>query len=133
MSTTLFLAVRTGPHEVGMVAECVKRVVVRADWEGPEPPDLEQLIAGARPRGACRHVLVVSTEHDEWSLGTVREIVLRVLPVCEIHELPALLWEPETPSVIHSIATVPHTPPLFVLDLAQLSARAANSAQGNTR
>jgi hypothetical protein len=134
MATTMtFVAARAEGHELGLEAKRVTRVVTRCDWEGPEPPDLERLVAGVRSDANCRHVLVVQVDSEEWSVGTARELVLRDLPETELHTVPALVWDAEQAPVIHRIGALPDALPLLVLDPGKLRARAvASHAHGGS-
>jgi hypothetical protein len=121
--TTTFLAARTSALDFGLEAASVSQVVLCADWDGPAPIDIEQLLRGEIPVGTCRHVLVIRGAHGSCTLGTVRELVLRECPGSEIHDLPALIWEPGSQPILRGISLLPNEPPLLVLDCDVLEAR----------
>jgi len=126
------LAVRARDHEIALEANRVVRVVASADWDGPRPVDLEQLVLDVAPDASCRHVLVVRSDGEDWQVGTTRDLVMRELVASEIYAVPTLLWPSRERAMFLGVVNLPDSPPLLLLDLAVLRARAtAPNRQGD--
>jgi hypothetical protein len=119
------LAARAGNHDLALEAVRVARVVAGADWSGPLPADLEELLLGVAPGLRCRHVLVVRGDGEEWAFGTTRELVMKEVPAADIHPLPALVWPARWVPLIRAVAALADSPPLLVLEPTALAERVA--------
>jgi hypothetical protein len=130
--STTVLAVLGSDLELALEARGVVRVVDPLDWTGPTPVDLERIVFGSGSNCSCRHVLVVRSDHEQWQIGTARELAMREVPDSEIHAVPPLVWPSGDPPVIRGVVILPDGPPLLVLDLIALRARVgADNSQGD--
>ncbi len=126
VNTTTFLVARTETLDLGLEAAWVSRIVLRTDWEGPDPTDIEQLFRREPAERGCGRVLVMHGIRGPYTLGTTRDLVLRQCPISEIHDLPAVIWEPGIHPILRGISLLSNAPPLLVLDRHVLEARLAS-------
>ena len=111
-----YLAARTGRLDVGIDALCIRRVVPREGWDGPEPIDLDLLLQEPAAEGTPATVLVLEGGDDACIVSTAHPLIVRELSPTRLCELPSALWQGVPAAAFLRIVREPGEPPLFVLN-----------------